>query len=115
MELGYYSETLRKKCESCKFFNKDIYMNTRLTKVIRDLEASPTLLDIKLNKSLKLHPLKWSRKFELAIDVDGRKNPYRLIFETLNWENVCNDFLNNGIFKTVTQIKILDISNHYKN
>lgn len=115
MELDFSSETLRKKCESWTFFKKNEYMNIRLSKVIRDLEASSNLLDIKLNKSLNLHPLKWSRKFELAIDVDGRINPYRLIFETLDWENVCNDFLNNTIFPTVTKIRILEVSNHYKN
>jgi len=58
MELKFKTEALRKKCESAKFFKKDMYMNMRLTKVIRDLEASSTLLDIKLNKSLNLHPLK---------------------------------------------------------
>lgn len=113
MELEFESQTLKKKCESGKIFRKDEYMNTRLTKVLRDLEASSTLLDIKLNKSLHLHPLKWSRKFELAIDIDGRKNPYRLVFETLNGENVCEDFYNNNIFKTVTEIKILDITDYH--
>ena len=113
MELKFKTEALRKKCESAKFFKKDMYMNMRLTKVIRDLEASSTLLDIKLNKSLNLHPLKWSRKFELAIDIDGRKNPYRLIFETLDWENVCDDFYNNNIFKTVKKIQILEIKDYH--
>jgi len=58
MELQFKSETLKKSCESGKIFKKDGYMKLRLTKVIRDLEASSTLLDIKLNKSLSLHPLK---------------------------------------------------------
>lgn len=113
MELEFKTDTLKRKCESGKFFKKDTYMNMRLTKVIRDLESSSTLLDIKLNKSLNLHPLKWSRRFELAIDIDGRKNPYRLIFETLDWENVCDDFRNKEIFKTVKQIKILEITDYH--
>ena len=113
MELEFRTNTLKRKCDSDKFFKKDVYMNTRLKKVIRDLEASSTLLDIKLNKSLNLHPLKWSRRFELAIDIDGRKNLNRLIFETLDWENVCDDFYNNSIFKTITKIKILELTDYH--
>lgn len=113
MELDFKTDTLKRKCESAKFFKKNIYMNMRLTKVIRDLESSSTLLDIKLNKSLNLHPLKWSRKFELAIDIDGRKNPYRLIFETLDWENICDDFRNDEVFKTVKKINILEIIDYH--
>lgn len=113
MELEFKTKTLKKNCESGKIFKKDEYMKMRLAKVLRDLDASSTLLDIKLNKSLYLHPLKWSRKFELAIDIDGRKNPYRLVFETLNWENVCDDFYNDSIFKTVTKIQILQVTDYH--
>ncbi len=111
MELVFKSETLRKKCETWSFFKKkDVHMNTKLIQRVRELEQAPTLSDIKRNKALKLHPLTWNRKYQLSIDIDWRKNVFRIIFETVPKETVCNDYLNDEKFELVTKIKILEVT-----
>lgn len=112
MELTFKTPTLRRKCESGRFFKKDVYMNTKLTQRLVELDNAPNLLDIKNKKTLyNLHPLTWDRRYQLSIDVDGRQNVFRIIFETDPKEIVCDDFHNDHQFKLVTSIKILEITN----
>lgn len=111
MELNFKTETLRKKCETWKIFKKDAYMNRKLILRLTELDHAPNLLEIKKKKNLyNLHPLKGNRKYELSIDIDGRKNVFRIIFETNPREIVCDDFLNDELFKQVTKITILEIT-----
>ena len=105
---------LKLKCENGTFFNKkNVPMNTKLVHKIRELEQATSLLDIKINKSLHLHKLKWNRKYELAIDIDGRKNVFRIIFETIPKDIVYNDFCNDAKFKEITKIKILEVADYH--
>lgn len=112
MELEFKTDRLKKKCLWGKFFG-DANLNMKLTQKLWILQDAKNLLDIKLFKQLNLHKLKWSRKYELAIDVDWRKNPNRIIFETLNWEDIYDDFLNDSKFETITKIKILEIKDYH--
>ena len=112
MELTYITPTLKKKCESGTFFKrKNVHMNTKLTQRLNELDNAPTLLDIKNQRSLyNLHPLTWNRRYELSIDVDGRKNVWRIIFETDPKDIVCDEFMNDEKFKQVDKIHILEIT-----
>lgn len=112
MKLDFKTETLRKKCKNWLFFwKKNNHMNKALTKRLRELDSVPNLLDIKNRKSLyHLHPLIWDRKYQLSIDIDWRKNVFRIIFETDPKELVCDDFMNDEPFELVTKIKIIEIT-----
>jgi hypothetical protein len=112
MELVFKTTTLKKKCEKWTFFWKDAHMNKKLIQRLTELDRAPNLLDIKNRRSLyNLHPLTWDRKYQLSIDIDGRKNVFRIIFETDPKEIVCDDFMNDEQFKLVKKIIILEITN----
>ncbi len=111
MELNFKTLTLKKKCEKWTLFRKNVHMNKKLTQRLNELDSAPNLFDIKNNRSLyNLHPLTWNRKYQLSIDIDGRKNVFRIIFETEPKEIICDDFKNNEQFKLVTKIIILEIT-----
>lgn len=114
MELEFKTDKLKLRCEKWTFFKKkDVHMNTKLVHKIRELEQAMSLLDIKLNKSLHLHKLKDNRKYELAIDIDWRKNVFRIIFETIPKDIVYDDFWNDWKFKEITKIKILEVADYH--
>jgi hypothetical protein len=95
---------------------KDRHLVECMIQRINQLIGFETLLDVKNTKWMNLHPLKWSRKFELAIDIDASTNTRwrrRIIFEQVNGEDVCKDFFNDAKHKTVTEIRILELSDHY--
>ena len=111
MEIEFKKPSLKKKCEDWVYFKKDAHMNKKLTQKLSALDSAPNLLDIKKMRSIyHLHPLKWDRKYQLSIDIDGRKNTFRIIFETEPKEIVCDDFMNDEKFKLVTKIIILEIT-----
>ena len=112
MEISFKSWSVRKKCEKWKYF-KDHLLNHQLTKRLIELDKSKNLLVVKKLTNLKLHPLKWWRKYELAIDIDGRKNPNRIVFVSLDGENVCDDWKNDSKFETITQIEIIEIGDYH--
>jgi hypothetical protein len=82
---------------------------------VNQLKSADSLLDIKQITNANLHPLKWSRRYELAIDVDasGKRGKRRIVFEQRNGENVCDDFYNEQKHKTVTEICILEVNDYH--
>lgn len=82
---------------------------------VNQLKSAETLLDVKRIKNANLHPLKWWRKYELAIDVDatGKRGKRRIVFEQLDGENVCEDFLNEQKHQTVTKICVLEVTDYH--
>ena len=93
------------------FKKKNINMNRQLVKRLNELDLAPSLLDIKRRRSLyNLHPLTWDRKYELSIDIDGRKNVFRIIFETIPKDTLYDDFRNEEKHKQVTKIRILEVT-----
>lgn len=103
---------MEKRCRKWNYF-KDHNLNRKLVETLVELSWTKHLLDIKRMKHLNLHPLKWWRKYELAIDVDGRKNPNRIVFISLDGENVCDDWKNDSKFTTITQIQIIEIWDYH--
>ena len=82
---------------------------------VNQLISANSLLDIKRITNTNLHPLKWSRRYELAIDVDasGKRGKWRIVFEQMNGENVCDDFFNEQKHATITEIRILEVSDYH--
>lgn len=113
MQIEFKTNKLKKDCEKWTCFKNNNELNAKVQQRIWELQAADCLLTIKKLPQLKLHSLTWKRRFELAIDISGRTNPYRIVFETLNWENVCDDWLNDEKFKTVTQVRILEITDYH--
>lgn len=91
------------------FGRKGISLRQRMM----ELQVAPNLLDIKKLSHLKLHCLKGKNRYSLAIDINGRKDPNRIVFECLNGENICDDWLNDSKLITVTKIKILFIWDYH--
>lgn len=112
-QIEFKTNKLKKDCEKWTCFKNNNELNAKVQQRLREMEAADHLLTIKKLPQLKLHSLTWKRRFELAIDISGRTNPYRMVFETLNWENVCDDWLNDEKFKTVTQVRILEITDYH--
>lgn len=112
MKIDYSSENLRKRCEQQKTL-KNTEINMKVSQRIRELEAAPNLLVIKKLKHLYLHPLNGKNKYELAIDVNKRTDPNRIVFECLDWESICDDFYNDAKFTTVKHIRILFVWDYH--
>lgn len=113
MQIEFKTKSLKKDCEKWTYFKNNSELNRKVQQKLRELEAADHLLIIKKLPQLNLHPLTWNRRLELAIDISGRTNPYRIVFETLNWENICDDWFNDEKFKTVTQVRILEITDYH--
>ncbi len=102
-------ESLLKKFKDQKLAD-DIYLR------LIQLHDFVHLWDIKQLRDANLHPLKGKRKYELAIDAESwwKRWKRRIVFEQMNGENVSDDRRNDKKFETVTEIKLLEISEHYK-
>ena len=112
MKIDYSSEGLRKKCEQGRILNTT-ELNLKVVQRLRELEAAPNLLTIKKLKYLRLHPLNGKNRYELAIDVNKKVDPNRIVFECLDWENVCDDFYNELKFVTVTWVNVLSVGDYH--
>lgn len=116
VERYFCSEDDKSHISKLQRLFRDRYLVDCMIQRINQLIGFETLLDVKNTKWMNLHPLKWSRKFELAIDVDTNTNTRwrrRIIFEQANGEDVCKDFFNDVKHKTVTEIRIVALSDHY--
>jgi hypothetical protein len=60
-----------------------------------------------------MHPLKWSKKWEISIDAVNKTCPIRCVFITKDWENIVQDMYNKEKRKTVTSILIIDIGDYH--
>lgn len=118
MQVGYKSRRREKVCTNHASLLKefgdpklahDIYVR------LVQLHDFANLRDLKNLKNANLHPLKGGRKYELAIDAQswGKRGKWRIIFEQANGENVIDDRMNDKKFETVTEITLLEISEHY--
>lgn len=98
-------------------FFRNPHLELCMLQRIQELVNADTLYDIKKIQNANLHPLWWKRKYQLAIDVDTDSNTrwrWRIIFQQCNGDNITDDFCNDNKHKTVTDIKILELSNHYE-
>lgn len=107
MNIEFKSEKLEQSLSNYKWledkFGRKIARD--LVKKINALQAAMTLRDISSNPPYYRHLLKGNKAGIFAIDIANRK--YRLCFIPMNGD------LNEGVH-TVTHIKIVEFSNHYK-
>lgn len=120
MKLYYASAKVEKLCTDRKTIEKKFRGNNDLIEGIVyrifQLESAITLLDIKRTRDANLHSLEGGRRYELAVDalLGWKRWTWRIIFKQRNGENICDDMYNDAKYMTITEIEILEISDHYK-
>lgn len=117
MKLFYFSRKLEKICNNPeKAFRWDEELIEGIATRVVQLESATNLLDTKRIRDANLHGLEGGRKYELAIDalLGGKRGSWRIIFKQCNGENISEDMYNDAKYMTITEIEILEISNHYK-
>ena len=123
MELVYANDQVEKICTSKKAALKHFGGNNRLVLAlfskIQALEAADALYDLSILPSFHLHPLKNKGRNKLkgyfAIDVKGRSNAWRLIFQPL--DDHCEPFACaniDEIARVVRIVQIEQVSKHYE-
>jgi len=116
MKIDFKTASWKNKIERWKFKFKswdNKKLNKKLQERLRQLEAAETLLDVYKLPFLRLHKLSWKRKYELAIDIDWKICPNRIVFECLDGEDIHSDWPNETKMLTVTHIKIVEIWNYH--
>jgi len=116
MEVIFKTSSLQKLLENDKklkqkFKDKAIYIQKTFTQI----KAFENLYPIRLNPIYWLHKLSWKRKWTMAIYTKSWDKTYglRFIIKSLNWEDVCNNFENSELFKSVTEIEIVDLIDYH--
>lgn len=113
MQVEFHTSSLKKNCEKGTCFRNKKELNDKVQQRIRQLEAADNLLAIKRLPQVRLHSLSWNKRFELAIDINWKTNPNRIVFEALDGENIHDDWLNDLKFTSVTKIKILAVWDYH--
>ena len=123
MEIVYESKKVEKQCtsvkEARKLFGGDAKLVEKLQSRINALKQAPTLKDIAAQPQLHLHKLsnKGGKNLEgyFAIDIKGRRDPWRLILQPLDGDNEPFDPCNiDEIAGVVEIIGIMEVSKHYE-
>ena len=123
MEIVYETERVEKLCTSLKkakrHFGGDEKVAAQLHARVNALAAESTMKDIVAQPLLHFHPLvnKGRRRLDgyFAIDIAGRKCPWRSIVQPLDGNkepfNPCNI---DEIADVVEIVGIMEVSNHYE-
>ena len=123
MEIVYETEKVKELCTSFKaakrHFGGDEGIARKLFARVNALVAATTMKDIAVQPSLHLHPLanKGRRQLDgyFAIDIAGRKCPWRLIVQPLDSNKEPFDPCNIDVIADVAEIVgIMEVSNHYE-
>ena len=123
MELVYETEEIERLCTSSKaakkFFGGDENLSRKLLARINSLEQAATIKDIVLQQNLRFHSLKNKGRRNLkgyfAIDIAGRKSPWRLIIQPLDKnKEPFKDCHIDEIASTVEVVGIAEVSKHYE-
>ena len=123
LEIVYETEKVEKLCTSLKaakrFFGGDERIARSLLARINSLAEAPTIRDIVVQKPLHFHNLTSKGKRDLrgyfAIDIAGRKSPWRLVIQPLDENKEPFDPCNiDEISDIVEVVGILEVSNHYE-
>ncbi|MDR1944686.1 MAG: hypothetical protein LBQ59_00960 [Candidatus Peribacteria bacterium] len=107
---------LEKLFAELQSFFRDTYFAQCMLQRVDQLKSADSLLDVKHITNANLHPLKGSRRYELAIDVDttGKRGKRRIVFEQVNGDDkVCDDFYNEQKHKNITEIHILAVDDYH--
>ena len=112
MKLLYTNKTVEKQCTELRRAKKDFSdkIAVKLHQLINFLEAADSLASVTAFPKYHFHQLKGKRQGQFALDIDGRKNSYRLIVE-FREEDI------EKVFPSPVEIEILkieEVSNHYE-
>lgn len=117
MQIDFDTASWKNKIEKWKFKFKswdNIKLNVKLKERFKQLESVDNLLDVYRMPFLRLHKLSWKKRmYELAIDINWKICPNRIVFECLNWEEIHNDWPNEKKIRTVTHINITEIWDYH--
>lgn len=123
MEIVYESQKAERQCSSLKeakkLFGGDAKLAEKLLSRINALKQAQTLKDIVVQPQFHFHKLsnKGGKNLEgyFAIDIKGRKDPWRLILRPLNERGEPFDPCNiDEIASMVEIVGITEVSRHYE-
>ncbi|MDD3794147.1 MAG: hypothetical protein PHI37_05005 [Candidatus Gracilibacteria bacterium] len=116
MEVTFKTLSLQKLCENekklkQKYKDKAFYIQ----KTLSEIKAFENLYPIKLNPMYGLHTLSGKRSGTMAIYTKSGDKTYglRFVIKNINGEDVCNDFENLELFKSITEIEIIDLIDYH--
>lgn len=123
MEVIYESKRVEKQCTSVKevkkLFGGDTKLAEKLQSKINALKQAPTLKDIVVQPQFHFHKLSNKDGSDLegyfAIDIKGRRGPWRLILQPLDDRKEPFDPCNiDEIASIVEIVGIMEVSKHYE-
>lgn len=123
MELVYSDKKTQSVCTSkkaaLKLFDGNKKLMSALLSTIQTLEAAVVLRDISQMPQYHLHPLKNKGRRKLkgyyAIDICGRREPWRIILQPLDSNHEVFDSTNiDEIAGIVRVVRIEQVSKHYE-
>lgn len=123
MEIVYETEKVKELCVSFRaakrHFGGDENIALKLHARVGLLRAAPTMKDIVVQPTLHFHSLvnKGRRRLDgyFAIDIAGRRCPWRLIVQPLDSNKEPFDPCNIDEIADVAEIVgIMEVSNHYE-
>lgn len=112
MEIDFKNKKLRKQLTEEKLLVKKYgkVQAKRIEQRLSEIEATPTLDELKQLPGPRLHPLKENRKGQLCVDLD---QPYRLIFVP-NHDPI-PQLRSGGLdWKAITKVKIFEIADTHE-
>lgn len=112
MEIIYKNEKLKYQCTSIKQAKKDFPEKdaVKLIQRIQFINDVETLMAVINSPRCNFHGLKGKLSDYYAIDINGRKSPYRL-------KIYIKGYSREEVFKNpscITKIKIMEVSKHYE-
>ncbi len=119
MKIDFKTASWKRKIEKWIFKFKHLKncwdnqeINKKLQLRFQQLESAVNLLDV-YKLPLRLHKLSWKRIYELAIDINWKICPNRIVFKCLNGDDIHSDWPNEIKMMTVTHIKITEIWDYH--
>lgn len=119
MRLTYSDDKVQLQCTSLKaaqkLFGGDKSLAIKLLDRINALESAEVIKDIILIPPMRFHDLKGSLDGYFAIDVKTRKEPWRIILQPLDEDEMPFDPCNiDEIASVVRIVEIREVSKHYE-
>ncbi len=112
MQISYRKNKVKKQCTDLRQAKKDFPQKIaiKLLKLINFIEAADNLESVVNNPVYHFHDLKGDKKDIYALDIDGRRSPYRLLvtFEEDEIGKVFTDSI------SIEAIIVEEVSKHYE-
>lgn len=112
MNISYANRKVEKQCTELKRATIDFSPKVakKLLKLVNFIEAADNLSSVISMKTYRFHKLKGNLTGLYAMDIDGRRNSYRLI---VSFDNVdFDDVFSNAI--SIEVVTIEEVSKHYE-